>query len=756
MLVGVVDYFGSTDKVATQTMYLNFINLASFIYIVRLYNFKNSIGVFKNIFSKIPILLMSVFFLWSSVTIIVAVNVEESLKTLTEIFTILVSFIMLVFFINREDSKEKLIRLVILSTLIIELVTIYFPYLKDIFLLGQPIERSLAYRGMTGSVNIISYTVLMKLPFIIYYTIIKKKYHLYYIFLSLLMIYSIIGILETRSAILTLITIIILCLYTVYRYYILNKLSSRNSIKKSLFITVLPFLIAIILNNFSSSVFNTVNVQNRLETLTRLQGDDSLNERFRYFEAGISSIIKNPIFGIGVGNWEVESIKYDNMNMVSYVVPYHAHNDYIEIFAETGLIGFISYFGAIFIVLFSLFKSSLFIKNNQSKEQLLFNTLICISILVYLSDSLFNFPFDRTYQQINLIFLLSIGLLFSKNKENRKQIPVVKYFSVLFLLLPLNLYSSVVLYKSSVEHNVLLKAFNNQDFSFPSLEIIDRMNDTYPTLTPTTLPIKSVKGLYYIHHKDYYKAIELLQAGTKYNPYLYMSEAYIAYAYWRLNQVDSANYYAKKAFYNLPNNIIHFRNYAITLAELKDSTELKKAYEYIPIKLSENKHEEIYLTALSTFLSNESKASIIEDLDFDLQSGSSNFKRGYYNLQIGNKNMIDADYFYQLGEAYFSQKRFEEAAKLFLRASQLNPFELPYKENYANSLLRLGEFNKSLEVLNELINVDKTKSINAIYLRALAYLNLENFTLGCVDLKILEDIGWLGNNRIYQNFCLRN
>ena len=170
MLVGVVDYFGSTDKVATQTMYLNFINLGSLIYIVRQSNFKNSIGVFKNIFSKTPILLMSVFFIWSSVTIIFAVNVEESLKTLTEIFTILVAFVILVFFLNREDSKEKLIRWVILSSLIIELVTIYFPYLKDIFLLGQPIERSLAYRGMTGSVNIISYTVLMKLPFIIYYT----------------------------------------------------------------------------------------------------------------------------------------------------------------------------------------------------------------------------------------------------------------------------------------------------------------------------------------------------------------------------------------------------------------------------------------------------------------------------------------------------------------------------------------------------------------------------------------------------------
>ena len=46
---------------------------------------------------------------------------------------------------------------------------------QDIYLTGSPVERSLRYRGITGSINVISYTLLIKLPFIFYYTIIKKK-----------------------------------------------------------------------------------------------------------------------------------------------------------------------------------------------------------------------------------------------------------------------------------------------------------------------------------------------------------------------------------------------------------------------------------------------------------------------------------------------------------------------------------------------------------------------------------------------------
>ena len=50
-----------------------------------------------------------------------------------------------------------------------------------------------------------------------------------------------------------------------------------------------------------------------------------------------------PILGIGVGNWKIKSIQYAGDSVVGYTVPYHAHNDFLQIFAEIGIIGGLAY-----------------------------------------------------------------------------------------------------------------------------------------------------------------------------------------------------------------------------------------------------------------------------------------------------------------------------------------------------------------------------------------------------------------------------
>ena len=42
-----------------------------------------------------------------------------------------------------------------------------------------------------------------------------------------------------------------------------------------------------------------------------------------------------------IGNWKIISIKYDSENIQNYIIPYNAHNDFLEAFAETGIFGFI-------------------------------------------------------------------------------------------------------------------------------------------------------------------------------------------------------------------------------------------------------------------------------------------------------------------------------------------------------------------------------------------------------------------------------
>ena len=66
------------------------------------------------------------------------------------------------------------------------------------------------------------------------------------------------------------------------------------------------------------------------------------------------------------------SIKYDAENMFSYIVPYFAHNDFIEIFAETGILGFFSYL-MFFLFIFKLNLSNiiLWIQSKSGFESIL-------------------------------------------------------------------------------------------------------------------------------------------------------------------------------------------------------------------------------------------------------------------------------------------------------------------------------------------------------------------------------------------------
>ena len=105
--------------------------------------------------------------------------------------------------------------------------------------------------------------------------------------------------------------------------------------------------------------------------------------------------------------------------MNNYVVQYHTHNDYIQLFAETG------FFGGIFYVLF-IFSFLLTIRELYNKWTILnkdLRILLLISFLsyaIYLIDSNLNFPAARVVMQINLSSILAL-LLSSKSEINNNE-----------------------------------------------------------------------------------------------------------------------------------------------------------------------------------------------------------------------------------------------------------------------------------------------------------------------------------------------
>ena len=75
----------------------------------------------------------------------------------------------------------------------------------------------------------------------------------------------------------------------------------------------------------------------------------------------------------------------------------------------------------------------------------------------------------------------------------------MKYIK-LIILSGIILFSIVVNYKmliSSHYSGFLLNDFNLNDYKMP-FEVVEPLNDNFPSLTGTTIPIKSLKARYYI------------------------------------------------------------------------------------------------------------------------------------------------------------------------------------------------------------------------------------------------------------------
>ena len=164
VFIGLVPYAYSIDKRYVQVLYLALLNFTAISYI-----FYTHRDRFLKILSKqlriLPVFVFQIFFLWSCLSIINTVNVGEFITQTNFYFQQLLAFMLLLYFLSISNNLEVLIKSLIIGLTSLELITCFFPYLSDIVLLGQPEIRSLKYRGLSGSVNIIAYTLLLKLPF---------------------------------------------------------------------------------------------------------------------------------------------------------------------------------------------------------------------------------------------------------------------------------------------------------------------------------------------------------------------------------------------------------------------------------------------------------------------------------------------------------------------------------------------------------------------------------------------------------------
>jgi len=255
--------------------------------------------------------------------------------------------------------------------------------------------------------NVFSYFLVIILTLLIYFFItvnnqkIKKIYLLFIIlnFILLILTYS-------RGAWLAFSTILLL----------LGVLKYRKLLLKSLVIIFLSVVLILSINWFipkdynSSSILN-FNPSRRITESFSLKQNSSISWRIELWGQMLNVFWEKPILGHGIGSFEKESFRKRGF----YAGSYEAHNDYLRLAIELGLVGLTIYILLILIILKNIIK----IYKNLYDEDLKIFCLcfLCLFVSLFLASFIENILRNTIIQWL---FWSWAALVFKSQKIEQK------------------------------------------------------------------------------------------------------------------------------------------------------------------------------------------------------------------------------------------------------------------------------------------------------------------------------------------------
>ena len=751
LIIGFVPVFGALDRIGPQWLYLNLVSLVSITYLI-----KNN----KYYYESINVLLKTKFFwlyvvfgFWTLGSYFYAINSLEALVNIARIIGTVIAFFNLFIHLYKIPNKFQVVAFALSGILLIEMYLVFDPLL-ELIKKGIDPSRSLALRGTTGNINVAAMSMVIKIPFVLYLINIAQKYwqKIIYGILIALTIFCLVFVASRASYVALIVIFLTYSFFYLYNYFITKK--SKQLLLPILYFLV-PLVISIGVSQLIAETTNGTDFFERSASIVETVSDGSISKRLRFYAAGIDYMFSHPIFGSGIGNWKLVSIFYEKEFMDSYIVPYHAHNDFIQIGGELGIPGLLMY-GGIFGMILAYFVFIL--KSKASEKTNLFSILLFMSFTTYIIDALLNFPISRPILQMAFIIIGSLVIIIFSNikthTHSHKSIFFKRNKMLLFVCLtvltPIT-YISFLTFQSLKGQNTLIAEFNNGKLNYP-LNKIEELVPNIPNISVTTLPISSMKARYYIENGKPNEALNLLRQDKKTNPYLGFNETLTSQVFNTLNIKDSAVHYAKLAYKKLPIPP-HIANYLKLLIEKKDTLEIDRVFIRDSAKHNANVWRN-YLVASNSLRPEGSIKSIsIANRALEIFPNNKDFVYLQKEALLGRKKLTTTRRLYEEGNKLFEEKNYIAAAETFLASASIDSLSFSYFENAGLAFYLAGEFNKAIPCFDKVINELNPQSGKSEYFKGLTLISLDRIGEACIMFKAAKAYKYLAADQALQTHC---
>ena len=749
LCIGFIPNLQAVDKIAPQWLAMTGLNLASlltfFFYRKKLYK------TITPVLSSLLSLTYISFIAWAGLSYFYAINPTEVLVNITRQVNVLLMFLAMGILLYQMKQKRSFVSWTLTMILGVEIYAVLTEALEMVNTSGFISSGTL--KGVTANRNITAFSLAIKLPFVLYLIHTLKKGSLK-IVLSALVFLTLLGLSMIQSRASFIAIGLILVSYTILHLYLYLKVERKIGQLLQISFFVVPLVLALVVNQ-TVIADKGADALSRAATISVSTNDGSVNQRLRYYEDVLTHMKSNPILGTGLGNWKLKSIDYDSKDIVGYVVPYHAHSDFIQLGAELGIIGFLLYLGvflwAVYYV-YVLLRYATF-----SLEEKVFLFLLLVALGVYSVDANLNFPIARP--QVLVVWSALMALIVIYHQQYKAQIQQVKEnkkVNLLFMVLALavllpSLYVTNSVYKSLKGQMFLLQDFNSNQFNVP-LNRVETLVPNIPNITVTTIPINSVKARYFLNAKQYDKALALIDKGTSANPHLYYSEILKSQIYFAQGKIDSAFVNARKAFFGLPNNDLHASHYINVINQKRDAEALEEAFELLVAKgkISNWRNYLIIANQISprneVLIERAKRAASLFPEDNSIQ-------QLYRAIVVGQQAVNEANSFSNLALAQFNQQDYANAVKNFELAIAKNPLEYSYYENAATSNYLTGDLEKAVEQIDKVINEMNPLNGKCEYIKALIFIKMGDPIGACPLLQTAVDSGFEQAKATRDQYC---
>lgn len=342
-------------------------------------------------------------------------------------------------------------------------------------------------------------------------------------------------------------------------FLLIHKREEKSSLKGKRFIYLSSSVIvfAAIFAIFVAKTDYGQSIRNRIDASFKLS-DSSTNSRFGLWNKTLDLWEESSVLGVGSGNWKIEILKYDVVKYRNgWVVPRRAHNDYLTILSENGIIGLLVYLAMFILVLYYLITV---MRKSQSVGDKLFVLSLFFALIGYLCFSFFSFSRERVETQIILNILFAFSVFYFrqlKQKQeknmNSRAFPFILVFALVFT--SVTAYSSLKRMQAEVAVNKMYIQISENRNMASIYPLIRDIRSPFVSISPRNTPFLELKAKFMNNlNEDKDAVLDVYFDALKDSPYHVRTIIEIAEIYDMAGDFDQALEFGKQAYGYAPSN----------------------------------------------------------------------------------------------------------------------------------------------------------------------------------------------------------